>query len=71
MCEFCKLYKWAKETTEQIKITADINTHLSIRLHEEREKDGIIRSAMTYKPMKLIYCPSCGKRLVGKEIKDD
>ena len=63
MCEFCETYKFLKEQVKQIKKEHGINTYFKVRLCREKYKDRIHKGTYTDKPMKIVYCPTCGRKL--------
>ena len=63
MCEFCELCQFAKEEAKQLKNKSGINTYFKARLYEYHMKDRKVRATMTFKGTKLVYCPTCGRKL--------
>lgn len=63
MCEFCEQYKFAKEEAKEFKKEFGVNTYFKVMLFEYRMKNRKHRGSMTYRGVKLKYCPSCGKKL--------
>lgn len=63
MCEFCELYMTSKEIAKEKKLNHGINSTFKAVLREIKTKDRIRKGTIDGKPMKLVYCPTCGKKL--------
>lgn len=63
MCKFCSAYSWARHFAKKMKKETDINTYLSVCLFEKHVKNRQTKATHTHRPMQLVYCPTCGKRL--------
>ena len=67
-CAFCEKYEQAVEQAEFEKLRFDHDTHFRVRLYVKvTRRKGREYSSKTHLPMRLKYCPSCGKQLVEKE----
>jgi len=65
MCEFCDTYFSAKKEARERKKKHGINTYFKVRLYEYSVKNRVCSGSLTYRGMKLVFCPTCGKRLNG------
>lgn len=63
MCEFCEQYEYLKEEAKERKKKNGINTYFKVRLFEYMVQNRIRRSGINWRPMKLNYCPVCGRKL--------
>lgn len=63
MCEFCETYLFAKQSAKERKKEFGINITLKVILTEISTKNRVRKGALDSMPMKLVYCPSCGKKL--------
>lgn len=63
MCEFCEQYEYLKEEAKERKKKNGINTYFKVRLFEYMVQSRIRRSGTNWRPMKLNYCPVCGRKL--------
>lgn len=69
MCEFCEMYLFAKENARKLKKEHGINTYFKIRLYEYSVKNRVCSGSLTYGGMKLVFCPTCGRKLSEREKK--
>lgn len=60
MCEFCETYETAKELEKESGIK---NNYYAV-LRERSVVNGREKGELNHRPIKLVYCPSCGKKLV-------
>ncbi len=63
MCEFCETYKQAKKAAAESKKETGVNTYFRVKLFEYSVRNRVRKGSMTYASMKLVYCPTCGKKL--------
>lgn len=63
MCEFCNTYLFAKEKAKERKRETGINTYFKVKLFEYSVKNRVRKGALTYRGMKLVFCPMCGRKL--------
>lgn len=59
MCKFCETYEFSKELANKF----GIENHCYAVLQERSVIDGKEKGCLNNRPMKLVYCPSCGKKL--------
>lgn len=70
MCKFCDAYRLARHFAKKMKKENDINTYLSVRLYENHVRNRQTKATHTHRPMQLVYCPTCGKRLNSRKKKE-
>lgn len=59
MCEFCEIYQQAKESE---KIAGLKNNYYAI-LRERSIVNGREKGELDHSPVKIHYCPECGRKL--------
>lgn len=63
MCEFCEMYLYAKENARERKKEFGINTYFKAKLFEYSVKNRVSKGSLTYRGVKLVFCPTCGRKL--------
>lgn len=63
-CEFCEQYENSKKINDDINEQNIIEAELKVALVAEHYRDGYRVGSYTDRPVELIFCPMCGKRLV-------
>lgn len=59
MCKFCEQYNTSKEIYEEKGMKANYYAVLQERTIVNGKEKGILNN----RPVKLVYCPSCGRNL--------
>lgn len=59
MCKFCEMYESTKELEEESGIKHNYYAVLQERSVVNGKEKGILNN----RPVKLVYCPSCGRKL--------
>lgn len=59
MCEFCQLYEDTRKLEKELGFKNNYYAVLQERTVVNGKEKGIVNN----RPVKLIYCPSCGKKL--------
>lgn len=59
MCNFCEMYETAKELEEESGTKHNYYAVLQERSVVNGKEKGILNN----RPVKLVYCPSCGRKL--------
>lgn len=63
MCEFCEMYDSAKELAEERKRLRGIDTMFEVLIRQTKKLNGMKRGTVDGRPVKLKFCPLCGKQL--------
>lgn len=62
-CEFCEEFRYAKRMSRKMKKACGVNTYFKAILHEYGMKNRVKQGVLNHRPLKLVYCPSCGRKL--------
>lgn len=62
MCKFCEQYKASKEIAHE----QGMKINYYAILQERTVKGGKEKGVLNNRPVKLFFCPSCGKKLQDK-----
>lgn len=63
MCEFCEEYLQEKKNAKEKKEKQDIDTTIKVEMRVIFTKYRVSRGSHSNGAKKLVYCPTCGKKL--------
>lgn len=63
MCEFCEQFNASKEISEESGTKINYYAVLQERTVAKGKEKGMLNN----RPVKLVYCPSCGRKLTEEE----
>lgn len=66
-CEFCESYEYYKNDAERLKAENDLEMRFSVTLVVGGYRNETRRMSHRDGGHKLVFCPTCGKKLVEEE----